>query len=137
MIGILLITHGDAGKELIKSSELIIGHQDKVGSLSLNHGDDIEELKSEVENRIRELDEGEGVLALVDLLGGSPSNVTSRMIQGVANLECITGVNMPMLIEAICSRDHLDLKHLAVACIESSMNGIKDLRELIFSNSSS
>lgn len=39
MIGVLIVTHGNFGKELLKSAELIIGEQKNVKTLSLNHGD--------------------------------------------------------------------------------------------------
>ena len=94
MIGILVVTHGNAGKELIKSSELIIGSQEKLEGLSLNHGDDINELEKQVEMKVKELDDGKGVLVMVDLLGGSPCNVTGKNIKRFENIECLTGVNL-------------------------------------------
>ena len=72
MVGLLVVTHGRFSRELIKSIELIIGHQKTVEALTLEEGDDVNKLREEVEKKTEELDQGEGVLVLVDLLGGSP-----------------------------------------------------------------
>lgn len=133
MIGILVVTHGNAGKELIKSSELIIGSQEKLEGLSLNHGDDINELEKQVEMKVKELDDGKGVLVMVDLLGGSPCNVTGKNIKRFENIECLTGVNLPMLIEALASRENYSLKELSQVAMDSSVQGIKDLKSLMIS----
>ena len=69
---------------------------------------------------------------MVDLLGGSPCNVTGKNIKGSDNIECLTGVNLPMLIEAIASRENNSLKDLVNIAKDSSLQGIKDLRNLMF-----
>ena len=80
MIGVLLVTHGNFSEAIIKSMELVFGRQEKLEALTLNHGDDVEELTRQVKERAKELDDGEGVLVLVDLLGGSPCNVTAFIL---------------------------------------------------------
>ena len=57
--------------------ELVFGRQEKLEALTLNHGDDVEELTRQVKEKAKELDDGDGGLVLVDLLGGSPCNVTA------------------------------------------------------------
>ena len=104
MVGLLVVTHGRFSRELIKSIELIIGHQKTVEALTLEEGDDVNKLREEVEKKTEELDQGEGVLVLVDLLGGSPWNVSSICTKKEA-VECVAGLNMPMLLEAIESRE--------------------------------
>ena len=109
MIGILIVTHGNFGTELLKSAELIIGKQDNVKTLGLNHGDNVEELCDRVCESIKELDSGDGVLVFTDLFGGSPSNVVARNMEHL-NFYSLTGVNLPMLIEALDSRDNIELE---------------------------
>ncbi len=53
MIGILIVTHGNFGLELLKSAELIVGKQGNVETLSLNHGDNVEELYKDVGKSIK------------------------------------------------------------------------------------
>ena len=49
------------------------------------------------------MDEGEGVLILVDLLGGSPYNATAKVLSQ-ENVECLTGLNLSMLLTALDQR---------------------------------
>ena len=130
MIGILVVTHGNLSTELIKTSELIIGKQEKVLSLNLNHGDSVENLLKLVGEGVEKLEDGSGVLVLTDLFGGSPSNVTAANIKK-HKFESVTGVNLPMFIEALCSREHCNLDELVDLCIEAGKMGIKNLKHSI------
>ncbi len=127
MIGILIVTHGNFGLELLKSAELIVGKQENVEALSLNHGDDVEELYNNVKKSIKKLDKGEGVLVFTDLFGGSPSNVTAANMKD-SKFESVSGVNLPMLIEALDSRTSCNLEELAGKVIQIGVDGIKNIR---------
>lgn len=127
MIGILIVTHGNFGTELLKSAELIIGKQENVETLGLNPSDDIKELYNAVRSSIEKLDNGDGVLVLTDLFGGSPTNVTVASINDY-KCESISGVNLPMLIEAFDSREFMPLTKLAAKIIQSGVDGIKNVK---------
>jgi PTS system mannose-specific IIA component len=128
MIGILIVTHGDFGRELLKSAELIVGKQEKVKTLSLKRGDNIESLYSSVNKDIGLLDDGEGVLVLTDLFGGSPSNVTAANMKETY-FESLSGVNLPMLIEALNTRvNEISLKELTNKVYKVGIDGIKNIR---------
>lgn len=128
MIGILLVTHGELGNGILGSAELLVGAAEQVEVLSLIAGQDIRQLKEQAEQKLDELDSGEGVLVLVDIPGGSPYNVVAQCIRG-RQAECITGVNLPMLVEAIDSRDQHCLGDLAKACVASGIASIVNVRE--------
>ncbi|MBN7573502.1 PTS mannose transporter subunit IIAB [Clostridium sp. 2-1] len=129
MIGILLVTHGKFSEEILKSAELIVGKQDKILTLGLEHGDSIEVLGDKVRESIKLLDNGEGVLVLADLLGGSPYNVVALNSNKISNIKfkCITGVNLPMLLEAITMRESYELDELTAHCMEAGVMGVKEL----------
>ena len=129
LVGLLVVTHGSFSKELIKSIELIIGHQKTVEALTLEEGDDVNKLREEVEKKTEELDQGDGVLVLVDLLGGSPWNVSSICTKKEA-VECVSGLNMPMLLEAIESREACALQELKQICMKAAVEGVVSAREL-------
>ena len=131
LVGLLVVTHGRFSRELIKSIELIIGHQKTVEALTLEEGDDVNKLREEVEKKTEELDQGEGVLVLVDLLGGSPWNVSSICTKKEA-VECVAGLNMPMLLEAIESRETCALQELKQICMKAAVEGVVSARELFF-----
>ncbi|ACD22400.1 MULTISPECIES: PTS sugar transporter subunit IIA [Clostridium] len=129
MIGILLVTHGKFSEEIVKSAELIVGKQEKILTLGLQHGDSVEMLGDKVKESVKSLEDGDGVLVLVDLMGGSPYNVvalnSSKLLD--INFRCITGVNLPMLLEAITMREIYNLDDLTDHCIEIGTTGIKEL----------
>lgn len=127
VVGVLIVTHGDFGKELLKSAELITGEQKRVEALSLNHGDNVEGLYSCVKEKIKQLDEGQGVIVLTDLFGGSPSNVTAANMKN-KSFESLSGVNLPMLIEILDSRNTKDLKELTKKAHKAGAEGIKNIR---------
>ena len=132
MISLLVVTHGNLGKELINSAELIAGKQDDVVSLGLFLEDGIDNFKERVHEKIQSLNRGEGVLVFVDLYGGSPCNVTAMSMRSQKNPEqsefkCITGVNLPMLLEAMTMRKSMSLGELKNHCIQIGCSGIKDL----------
>lgn len=128
MIGILLVTHGELGSGIRSSAELLVGTVEQVEVLSLTTGQDIRQLKEQAEQKLDELDSGDGVLVLVDIPGGSPYNVIAQCIRG-RRAECITGVNLSMLVEAIDSRGQSCLGDLAKACLASGIAGIINVRE--------
>lgn len=129
MIGILLVTHGKFSEEILKSAELIVGKQDKILTLGLEHGDSIEVLGDKVRESIKSLDNGEGVLVLADLLGGSPYNVVALNSNKINDIKfkCIAGVNLPMLLEAITMRESYELDELTAHCMEAGVMGVKEL----------
>ena len=130
MIGILLVTHGNFSEAIIKSMELVFGRQEKLEALTLNHGDDVEELTRQVKEKAKELDDGEGVLVLVDLLGGSPCNVTASCLKQ-EGIECVTGLNLPMLISVLEERDGSALHNMPDVAMEAGKTGIVNVKQLI------
>lgn len=101
-INILVMTHGSAGKALLESGTMIIGDSKDVYSLSLEIGMSVEKLVDSAKEILGRV-QGETVI-LTDLYGGTPSNVAT-MLSKVYDVRCISGVNLPMLIEAIMMRD--------------------------------
>lgn len=130
MIGVLIVTHGNFSTEIVKSVELIMGEQQKVKTLTLNHGDNVEVLKEDIHESIKELNDGEGVIVLTDFFGGSPTNATLFNLKDL-DFRAITGVNLPMLLELFCFRDELDIETLAKRVAKAGIEGIKDLNEAL------
>lgn len=126
MIGILIVTHGNFSEGIVQSMELIYGKQKAVAALTLNIQDDIETLAQAVCDQAAELEQGDGVLILVDMLGGSPANVAARILHN-SHTACITGVNLPMLLEAVECRGSASLEEVVSACIQTGQAGIIDL----------
>ena len=98
MVGVLIITHGNLGYELIQAAELIKGRMDGVLAISVDPTKGVEELKKEITSSIKKVDNGKGVLILTDLFGGTPSNLSLSFLKE-GKLEVVSGVNLPMLLK--------------------------------------
>ncbi|MFL0268733.1 PTS sugar transporter subunit IIA [Candidatus Clostridium radicumherbarum] len=122
----LIITHGLFGKELLNSVEMIMGEQEDVKALGLSLGESVDELRSTAENIILENQKADmDTILLVDILGGSPSNVALYLLKKYNNIKLITGVNMLVLIEFLQSRESNELDDLMSLMINSGTEGIK------------
>lgn len=130
MIGVVIVTHGNFSEEILKSAELIVGKQEKVIALTLNYGDDVEELKEKIRESILEVDNGQGVVVLTDVFGGSPSNATCFNMKKL-KFRAVTGINMPMLLELFSFRKELELDELIRKIILAGKDGIIDLHNAL------
>lgn len=118
MIGIVVVTHSKLGDALIEAAELIIGDRPEgIASVSIDIAQDVDKLRGKVAAAIKEVDRKDGVLILTDMFGGTPSNLSYSFLEE-GRIEVLSGVNLPVLIEATQSRGRLGLTDLA-AKIES------------------
>lgn len=108
MIGVLIVTHGNLGAELIKAAELIKGSLEGIIPVSVDQTKGVEEVKKEINSALKKLDRGRGVLVLTDLFGGTPSNISLSFMKP-GKVEVLTGVNLPMLLKIQDKRSDMDL----------------------------
>lgn len=123
MIGIIVMTHGNLGRELINSSELIAGKTENVTSLSLAREDNIDMLSEKFLDVLKQYETCDDILVFADLLGGSPCNVASAHLRNKHTYQVITGANLPMLLEAIMSRDFCSIEELVEKCLIAAKDG--------------
>ena len=112
MIGVLITTHGNLGSEFIRAAELIRGSLKGIVHISVDQKKGVEELKKEISTAIKKLDQGQGVLILTDLFGGTPSNISLSFLKE-GKVEVITGINLPMLLKLPDIREGMQLKDFA------------------------
>ena len=98
MIGMVLVTHGRLAEELVAALEHVVGAQPNVISICIGPDDDMEQRRTEILDSAAKADEGDGVVLLTDMFGGTPSNLAISVMDK-ANVEIIAGVNLPMLIK--------------------------------------
>lgn len=131
MIGLIIVSHGKLSQGLLESAELIAGKQENIRVLSFNYGDNLMDLISKVNQLIIEFSVDSEVLVLTDLLGGSPSNATAANMQNL-KFRCITGVNLPMLLQAIILRnDDVKLDEIYDEIFKAGKEGINDLEKVL------
>lgn len=114
MVGVVIVTHCNLGKELIAAAEMVVGEELKrFQYVSIDQKADSEEIRNKIIEAIRKVDEGDGVLILTDMYGGTPSNISLSFLQE-KKIEVITGVNLPMLLKLATYHDEKDIEELAI-----------------------
>jgi PTS system mannose-specific IIA component len=97
MIGLILVTHGNLAREFLAATEHVVGPQERVAAICIGADEDMEVRRNDIEAAIKACDEGQGVIMLTDMFGGTPSNLAISLLR--PNVEVIAGVNLPMLIK--------------------------------------
>ncbi|HIJ39523.1 MAG TPA: PTS sugar transporter [Deltaproteobacteria bacterium] len=111
MIGLLIISHCDLGKEFLNAAELILGRLEASDYVSITQTTESSEMLKEISRKITALNSGQGVLVLTDMFGGTPSNLSLSFLKE-EKVEVLTGVNLPMVIAVARDRDTLTLSEL-------------------------
>ena len=105
-IAIIIATHGVAAEQLLRTTEMLIGEQDNVAFIDFVPGENAETIIQKYQSKLDgELAHCDQVLFLVDTWGGSPFNAANRVADGKNNMDVVTGVNVPMLVETFMARD--------------------------------
>jgi PTS system mannose-specific IIA component len=118
MIGMVLVTHGRLAEEFIAALEHIVGKQKSVRAVCIGADDDMEKRRKDILDSVAAVDEGQGVVVLTDMFGGTPSNLAIS-IMDKAKVEVIAGINLPMLIKLASLRDKGALKKAVDAAQEA------------------
>lgn len=126
MKNIFVVTHGNLSKSLIETCELITGPIGNIDYLSLNKEDNIESFHFEFLKKMTQFCEEE-VIVLVDMIGGSPCNIASLELKKKKNFYLISGVNLPMLIELVLTRDQFTMDELLNNMENIAKKSIKNL----------
>ncbi len=101
MFRVLVLTHGGLAEELVAAARTIAGEATDIEALSLPWEDPPEEAEAKVAAALAGLENGDGVLILTDMYGGTPFNVARRFAEP-GRVEVLTGVNLPMVVRVAC-----------------------------------
>lgn len=108
LIGIVIVAHGGLAREYLAAVEHVMGAQRGIRTVAIAADCDRANKQAEICAAADEVDQGQGVVVVVDMFGGSPSNL-SLMACAQDNRRILYGANLPMLIKLAKSR------HLSVA----------------------
>jgi mannose/fructose/sorbose-specific phosphotransferase system IIA component len=128
MIGIIVITHGDLSSELVKTAEMIMGKQENIETITFTVKESLDTLRQSAKAAVDKFAAEDGCLILTDIMGGSATNVCAELIKN-DKVEVVTGVNLPMIIEAAAQRNMLNLKELAAKIEKSGSKSIINFKE--------
>lgn len=130
LVGALVVTHGQLGRELVAAAETIVGEISHITAVSIGWNDDVEESKRGIEAAIQRVSRGKGVIIVTDMFGGTPSNLALPFLKR-NELEIVTGVNLPMIIKLASQSGDESLSELAVKVKEQGQKQISIASELL------
>jgi PTS system mannose-specific IIA component len=130
-IGMVVVTHGNLGEALLDTCSMIIGECSGITSISVQAGDDVEKTRERI--AIKEVMGDKGVILLVDMFGGTPSNISLSFL-GSDDIEVVTGVNLPMLTRLRGLGDDVTLHEAASALRDYGREHIKVATEYLEGN---
>lgn len=123
MIGLLILAQKDIGKGLLAAVEHVFGSlPPQLQAMPVSYDEPPERLSADLERRIENMDQGDGVLVLSDIYGATHTNVACRLLRPGA-VELIAGINLPMLIRVLNYR-HLNLTKLVEKALSGGPEGI-------------
>jgi mannose/fructose/sorbose-specific phosphotransferase system IIA component len=122
MTGVVVVTHGEAGKALLATVEGILGPQQAAAAYALSPGMGLEDLTAPLK-AVVEANGADGTLILTDLFGGTPCNAGLSLCAD-PRVEVVAGVSLPVLIEALSLRGSLPLPELALAVVDRGREGL-------------
>lgn len=128
-LGVVLVTHTEYGAWLLKAAEMILGPQQQCMSVSVDVSQEVGETVQKLKQVVAQCDSGAGVLMLTDMFGGTPTNISLSLL-GSRELEVVTGVNLPMLLKVLNSRQ-TPLARLAQEAKDAGTKGIVVAGELL------
>lgn len=122
MTGLVLVTHSGLAGALVRSAEMIVGQIECCEQVEVAPDERADEIMSKVVSAVEKVSK-EGAIIMTDLFGGTPSNMAMSFLKE-GQIEVLTGVNLPMMIEFSSKRERLGVPELAAELRKSGREGI-------------
>lgn len=127
MIGLLLITHGSLGEALIQCVSHVLNRRPpQLMQIGVTGQDDPTESLPLTRRLLHMVDSGDGVLILTDVLGATPSNMATKLLEP-GRIEGIAGVNLPMLLRCLTYRER-NMETLVKKAVAGACEGVVRIR---------
>lgn len=127
-VQILILSHGDFCESALRTAALLGADADGVRALPLCENTSMEAYALDVADAVAALPEGS--LVFLDLFGGTPFNTVARLI-AEHPVFAIAGFNLPMLVEAMSSRDEYCGQELVDAVLAAGQAGVRDVNRFL------
>ncbi len=124
MIGVVVVSHGRLADEFVAAAEHVLGPQSQIMAVAIGPHDDMERRRADILEAVGRVDDGDGVVILTDMFGGTPSNLAISVI-GQGRIEVIAGVNLPMLVKLCEVRGRMGLSDAAIAAQDAGRRYIR------------
>jgi len=122
MTGLVLVTHAGLSGALLRSAEMIVGKIENCEQVEVAPQERADEIMSRVVSAVEKVS-ADGAIIMTDLFGGTPSNMAMSFLKD-GQVEVLTGVNLPMMIEFSSKRDRLGVTELAAELCKRAREGI-------------
>lgn len=123
MIGIVIVAHGGLAQEYLAAVEHVIGPQSHVKTVAIGAECNRDRKQADICEAADAVDEGDGVVVVVDLFGGSPSNLALGAC-GTGDRKILAGANLPMLIKLSKSR-HMPIADAVAHALDAGKKYMK------------
>ncbi len=131
MVGVVVVSHEQVAFSLIEAARRVVGTIPNIAAACVSAGEDSASILHKVAQACGQVDDGAGVLLLVDVYGSTPFNVAMTMADGTRAAEVVCGVNLPMLLKlATLDRCKLTPATLAAEVQECGRRSIRIGSEL-------
>jgi PTS system mannose-specific IIA component len=133
MIGMVLVTHGALAHEFKSALEHVVGPQDRCETIAIGPDDNMETRRNDILKAIDDAEDGDGVIILTDMFGGTPSNLAISVMQN-RQVEVIAGVNLPMLVKLARIRADMPIKEAVNMAQEAGRKYINVANSILGAN---
>ncbi len=138
MIGLVLITHGHLAQQFLAATEYVIGPQPQAEAIGMLPDDSVDSMRDQLLDTIAAVDDGAGVIILTDIFGAGPSNIAlSVMGLTQAEVEVISGINLPLLVRLATVRLHHSLTDAVAEAQKSGQQSIHVTSHLLSTDKAS
>ncbi len=137
MIPVLVLSHGEFAREILTAARTIDPQLEEGAEVLTLPWDIKTEKASELLTAaLSRLDQGEGVLVLTDMFGGTATNIALPFLKP-GRVEVVTGVNLPMLLKLASLRSRsVPLHEMAIGLMEAGQKSIRVASEFLKGRSS-
>ncbi|MEN8159800.1 MAG: PTS sugar transporter subunit IIA [Myxococcota bacterium] len=129
-VGVVIVSHGRLGEEMLRAARLIVPDVPPFLAVGIDPDLRADEIRASITEALDAADQGDGVLVLTDMFGGTPSNVSLSFL-GERAVEVVTGLNLPMLIKLATLREAKSLDALAAFIKQYGQRNISRASEIL------
>lgn len=112
MVSIIVSGHGQFSLGLLDAFEIIFGKDVNVQAVPFFKGEGLPQMQEKFQQKINQISKDKEVLILVDVFAGTPYNTAAQIAYTNENIDILTGVNLPILLEAAAIKEQLTLAQL-------------------------
>lgn len=122
---LIICGHGTLAPGIFNAANMIFGNDDDIFAIPLLEGEGISDFKNKIKDITKNINKDEEILFMTDIFGGTPYNVASKYAYEHSNVDVITGISLPIVIEALSLKNSTKLKDLVFLLENSNKENFK------------